>query len=143
MTQYTKVITNIYQNYGVRGFFKGYWSTFFRDVPSYGMFFAAYAWLLKKTRNENDSKARAYTKRMLVAGLAGFLNWIPTYPLDVMKSIIQTHEGPETPRIKEVAIEGYKRNGFRFFFLGLSSCALMAFPTHILVMVVYEYLSGQ
>jgi hypothetical protein len=37
---------------------------------------------------EQDSPMMAWSKKILAAGLAGILNWVPTYPLDVIKSII-------------------------------------------------------
>ena len=85
---------------------------------------------------------KAYLKKMFAAGIAGVFNWVPTYPADVVKSIIQTSNTPKPPRMIDVIKEGYRVNGTRFFFLGVTSCALMAFPTNCLVLVLYDYFSG-
>ncbi len=85
---YSTVIKEIYNNSGVRGFYKGYWATFWRDVPSYGLMFFSYDYMQRMLYNEKDNEYKAYLKKMLAAGCAGILNWVPTYPADVVKSII-------------------------------------------------------
>ena len=41
----------------------------------------------------------------------------------------------------EVAKEGYLKYGSKFFYTGIGPCALMAFPVHVIIIIVYEYLT--
>ena len=57
-----------------------------------------------------------YFKKIMFGGLAGIINWCPTYPADLIKSIIQCDESPKSLTIREVIREGYKRLGNKFFY---------------------------
>lgn len=111
---------------------------FWRDVPAYGCFFFIYNYLENLLVNKNDSFFMQNLKKLLAIGTAGFINWIPTYPFDVLKTIIQTCDGPVAPTMYEVAREGYFKYGMKFFFTGIGPCAIMAFPVHIIIILVYE-----
>jgi hypothetical protein len=61
---------------------------FWRDVPAYGCFFFIYNYLENLLKNPKDSFTKEYLKKLFAIGVAGFVNWIPTYPFDVLKTII-------------------------------------------------------
>lgn len=100
----------------MRGLYRGYWATIWRDVPAYGMFFFIYDYLQRKFIREKDSTAMIHFKKVIFAGLAGIFNWCPTYPADLIKSIIQCNENPKPLSILEVIREGYSRLGMKFFY---------------------------
>lgn len=60
---------------------------FWRDVPTYGLFFFSYDWLCKKVNLKEEKNAEFYAKKFFAGGVAGILNWVPTYFADVFKSI--------------------------------------------------------
>ena len=62
-----------------------------RDVPAYGLLFFTYDHLCNWWIKREDSDWVVYSKKMLASGISGVLNWLPSYPLDVVKSIVQTH----------------------------------------------------
>lgn len=66
---------------------------FWRDVPWYGVFFWTYDFLSRKLINENDSNLKIFFKKCFACGVAGIVNWMPSYPVDVVKSLMQTHMG--------------------------------------------------
>lgn len=123
---------------GFRGFYRGFWAMFWRDVPAYGILFATYDYLCRALIKDTDSTYMVYTKKVVASGCAGVLNWIPSYPLDVIKSIIQTSRSTVPPRLVDVIREGYQRFGIRFFYFGLTPTLIMAFPLHITVLILYE-----
>ena len=80
---------HIYQQEGVRGLFRGFSATALRDTPSYGVYFLAYEYT--KDRLLAASNHHSPLLPMLAAGgIAGCLSWLSCYPVDVVKSVIQT-----------------------------------------------------
>ena len=96
MTSYPELIRELYNENGIRSFYKGFWPTFWRDVPMYGEFFFIHNYLCKKMIKKSDSDAKRHLKLIWISGIAGVINWLPTFPADIIKSIIQCHQGPET-----------------------------------------------
>jgi solute carrier family 25 carnitine/acylcarnitine transporter 20/29 len=88
MTSYTQLIRDLYSENGIRSLYKGFWGTFWRDVPIFGAFFFIYEYLSRSLIRSDDSEARKHAKLILISGLAGICNWVPTYPADLVKSII-------------------------------------------------------
>lgn len=80
-------------------------------------------------------------KKLLFMGIAGMVNWGISYPMDLVKSIIQCDDGRESLRIRDVVRDGYQRLGFRFFYQGISATFLHSFPLHILLLLTYEVLN--
>lgn len=140
MTSYTGLIKDLYSERGIRSLYKGYWATFWRDVPIFGAFFFIYEYLSKLFIKDGDNEGNKHLKLILISGLAGICNWVPTYPADLVKSIIQCHPEKETLTIRQVVRDGYKRLGYKFFYSGISPTFLMAGPLHILIMLAYEKL---
>lgn len=101
MTSYTGLIKDLYAENGIRSLYKGFWGTFWRDVPIFGAFFFIYEYLSATFINDKvDTETSKHLKLILISGLAGICNWVPTYPADLVKSIIQCHPGKETLTIK-------------------------------------------
>ena len=100
MTSYTGLIKSLYQENGIRSIYRGFWATFWRDVPIFGAFFFIYDFWTRELIKDSDSAANKHMKLILISGLAGLCNWVPTYPADLVKSIIQCHPGRETLSIK-------------------------------------------
>jgi hypothetical protein len=62
MTHYVEIINKIYQQNGIKGFYRGYWATFWRDVPSYGAFFFIYEYIKRYLIKKDESLKTAYPK---------------------------------------------------------------------------------
>ncbi|XP_012274087.1 mitochondrial basic amino acids transporter [Orussus abietinus] len=125
----------IYKKEGHRGVFNGLGITFLREAPSYGVYFLTYELLTKST-----SDAPISTFRMLIAGgLAGTASWVISYPLDVIKSRLQSgprdrFSGPVDCYRKSVKAEGYS-----FLFRGLAPTVIRAFPTNAATFAVVTW----
>ena len=80
---------------GLRGMFKGWWITLFREVPQFGIYFGTYAWLRLKlsqlTGTPPDELGAHYLS--LAGGVTGVVTWC-WYPVDVIKARIQNDGGP-------------------------------------------------
>ncbi|KAL1413029.1 Mitochondrial carrier protein ymc2 [Vanrija albida] len=83
---------------GARGLFKGQVATMWRDGVGYGCYFLAYEYLVQRYTRE-----RAITREQIsplvslgFGASAGFALWFSIYPIDVVKSKLQTDAlGPE------------------------------------------------
>lgn len=98
----------MWQKEGFKGFYRGWWITVLRDVSTYGLFFLAYDSITRNYINEGDSKMKGYAVKGMAGGIAGIMNWIPSYPFDIVKSFIQIDESPKTLKIMDV-VKKYHR----------------------------------
>ena len=80
---------------------------------------------------------------MLISGaLAGASSWLSCYPIDVIKSIIQTGHGGvggASSRMLTVSRDLYARGGWRAFFRGLSPTLVRSVPVNAVTFTVYEH----
>ncbi len=86
---YRSQIPQIIKNEGYKGLFKGFWATFFRDVPGWGVYFYAYEGLKALCTNymKPDSRRKHdLAIRLTSGGIAGQLSWIVSFPFDVIKT---------------------------------------------------------
>ncbi len=123
-------ISKIYKHEGFRGPFRGMLCTFIREVPSFGVYFAAYFSLCKYLKA--NTGAFNIPKLFICGGLSGMLTWIVTYPIDVVKTRIQADGvGKNTYNgIIDCVQKSYKKDGYRVFFRGFNATIIRAFPTN-------------
>lgn len=85
----------IYTHRGLRGFYHGGATTALRDAIGYGFYFLVYeaatdAWPARAERWASPS-VDEQLQILLCGGLAGVATWASIFPLDVLKSRVQTH----------------------------------------------------
>ena len=143
---------HIYQTEGLRGFFRGFTITAMRDVPSYGVYFLAYEYCKDSLLALPSPLAPASSSSpapplfssplvpMLLSGAAaGMMSWFQCYPIDVVKSVIQTTPGGGSVGMLAVAQRMYAAGGWRCFFRGLSPTLLRSVPVNAVTFAVFEY----
>ena len=60
-------------------------------MPTYGIYFLSYDFFQRYTVKEKRVNGlRVYLGKMLAGGLAGMLTWLFAYPMDVVKSTVQS-----------------------------------------------------
>ena len=81
---------------GIKGFYRGFWPQFWRDVPTYGIYFLsydAYQKLLMRgadpARVAEEHKMKNFMVKLTAGGFAGMTTWLFAYPFDVVKSVSQ------------------------------------------------------
>ncbi len=118
---------------GARGLFTGMHATFWRDSPSYGVYFASYE-MLSRLMLPNGLDTDHYTLRVLTAGgLAGVVGWMSTYPVDVVKTRLQSVEQSITKEYSGMTHcfkEIIRKEGYRALFAGGWATCVRAFPTN-------------
>jgi solute carrier family 25 carnitine/acylcarnitine transporter 20/29 len=142
---------------GVRGLYFGGVVTALRDSIGYGFYFWSYELstkLMMSKMKERDSKGGEAAKVLLCGGLAGIVTWASIFPLDVIKTRVQTQVfgnestlllGPDgAGRRKmgaiEVARTAYRTEGPSVFFRGLAVCSVRAFIVNAAQWAVYEWI---
>jgi solute carrier family 25 carnitine/acylcarnitine transporter 20/29 len=135
--------TQVLNEGGIRGFYKGFSATALREVPSLGVYFTTYKWCsLQFQRLEEDYEWISPTFGTVMAGgAAGGMSWLTVYPFDVIKTRIQTMPATETDvGIISVGKKLYAEYGTKVFFRGLSTTMARAFPVNGITFLVYEKL---
>jgi solute carrier family 25 carnitine/acylcarnitine transporter 20/29 len=107
----------------------------------------------------DDSDREAAVKVLLCGGLAGVITWASIFPLDVIKTRVQTqalyserrlqgeHRMLLQPEVQEgrlssleVAKHAYRTEGASVFFRGLGICSVRAFVVNAVQWAVYEWM---
>lgn len=141
---------------GLRGLYFGGGVTALRDSIGYGFYFWSYQlssrWLSTDSPKEMSSWSQEATKVLLCGGLAGVVTWVSVFPLDVIKTRMQTQiiEPAATPLLGSSALpsprlgavdtarKAYAEAGWRVFFRGLTICSIRAFVVNAIQWAVYE-----
>ncbi|XP_067621574.1 mitochondrial basic amino acids transporter isoform X2 [Eurosta solidaginis] len=122
-----KSIRHVIKNEGYKGAFRGLGMTAMRDVPGFAAYFVSYEWVMQL--KEKPSVPHALT----AGGLAGIASWLVCYPIDVVKTLLQADGLSAAPVYKgawDCALKNYRKDGMHFFFRGLNSTIIRAFPAN-------------
>ncbi|KAF1328320.1 hypothetical protein FI667_g7002, partial [Globisporangium splendens] len=134
-------IKHIYARNGLRGLFLGYPITLLREVPSFGFYFGMYEYAKRKMI---ASDFNPHTAMLTAGGIAGVGSWIIAYPMDVIKSSIQTIAENARHEEKTIAYQArrlYNLGGLKIFVHGLETAVVRAFPVNAVTFYCYENLS--
>ncbi|CAG8481037.1 7603_t:CDS:2 [Paraglomus occultum] len=153
------VFKTVLRQEGIRGLFQGGWITIIRDAPGYAVYFWTYEGL-KRTLGVSQSSGlddiNNVSRLLFAGGMAGLLSWASVYPLDTIKSRIQTQNrlssvnreqepiirhSSQSPILKQPVSEPYKgvtdcivrsyrAEGIRVFFRGITPTLLRAWPVN-------------
>ena len=125
------VVRQLYKEGGIRSVFRGSTMTLARDGPGSAAYFAAYEVIKRRLtpKGENGLPGKLSLPAVCVAGgAAGVAMWIPVFPIDTIKSRLQSAEG--RPTIGGVVKEIYGKGGFKAFFPGIGPALARAVPAN-------------
>ncbi|KAF8268631.1 mitochondrial carrier [Lactarius quietus] len=85
-------IKKISSKYGIRGIYKGQNVTFLREATGYGVYFWAYEKLVQREMAQKGIRREQISlgKAILYGAAAGYALWAVIYPIDMVKSRMQT-----------------------------------------------------
>jgi solute carrier family 25 carnitine/acylcarnitine transporter 20/29 len=121
--------------------------------------FWSYEWCKQAWSSPNDTDRETAFKVLMCGGLAGVITWASIFPLDVIKTRVQTqvlqpkpvrggeqqtllHAGGRRTHMGAVQIakHAYQTEGAGVFFRGLGICSVRAFIVNAVQWAVYEWM---
>lgn len=137
--------TKTVQNEGVRGIFRGGFTTLLRESIGNAVFFTTYEYvrhymhLQLKDASSDCNNLTDVGIGILSGGLGGMAFWSAVLPLDVAKTIIQTAPEKESTRNPfQVLNSIYRRAGVKGCYTGLGPTIMRAFPANAAAIVTWE-----
>ncbi|KAF2687687.1 mitochondrial carrier [Lentithecium fluviatile CBS 122367] len=153
------IAKDVWRKEGMRGLYHGGGITSVRDAVGYGFYFWSYEWSKQAMSSPDDSDRQTAMKVLLCGGLAGIVTWASIFPLDVVKTRVQTQllqpalhiDGDAHPLLPgrshgkrlntlQIAREAYRSEGAGVFFRGLGICSVRAFVVNAVQWAVYEWM---
>ncbi|KAH8549359.1 mitochondrial carrier domain-containing protein [Umbelopsis sp. PMI_123] len=137
-------ISKIYRSYGIRGIYKGQMMTVLREGVGYSAYFACYEYLVQQTMDSQNltRKQIPTTQVCLYGALSGYAMWGMMYPLDIIKSKLQTDSLDVSKRQYRSAIDCARQvlatEGVKGFFRGFGPCMLRAAPVNAVTFLGFE-----
>ncbi|KAL7575827.1 hypothetical protein ACA910_003150 [Epithemia clementina (nom. ined.)] len=151
-----QAMTSIVKQHGISRLYQGWWSCCWREIPAFGLYFASYDMIKDHVNDfvfsdsdESETSAppgtmhtKAWLSSAIAGGFAGAITWGMVYPVDVIKTRIQT--APlDTPRgdltIWKVGRTIVNQHGWRYLFRGLGITLIRAFPVNATLFPIYEF----
>lgn len=154
------VARRILQHEGIRGLYFGGTVTALRDSIGYGFYFWSYelatSYWPSPAEDGIDSTLSQTSRVLLCGGLAGIATWASVFPLDVIKTRVQTQPWDATGEARlllnndeqrpaqragawQVAKESYRECGPKVFFRGFTICCVRAFIVNAVQWATYEW----
>lgn len=106
-----------------------------------GVYFSSYDLCLKLLSDNEDKRAELARWKIAFAGsFAGAMSWLTSYPLDVIKSKIQSDSfsRPQFKGTVDCAVKTFKKEGITGLFQGVSPCVIRAIPVNAVIFLVFE-----
>ena len=127
------VVRQLYKEGGVRSVFRGSAATLARDGPGSAAYFATYEYIKRRLTPIDPATGKPQGNLSLTAitcagAAAGVAMWIPVFPVDTVKSRLQTMEG--NPTVGGVIKGLYSKGGVKAFFPGFGPAIARAVPAN-------------
>jgi len=138
----------IVSQYGIRGVYQGLGATIFRNIPANAGYFGVYEFSKRWFADHGASEKRqvkdlAPYEILLSGGMGGVACWVCSYPMDVVKSLMQTDHVDKSQRQYKSIIDCmrqlYSRGGVKAFFRGFTPCIVRSFPANGACFFAYEF----
>lgn len=128
-------LNSVMRNDGLQGLLlTGLAPTLVREIPSYGIYFLVYGVFMQT----QIATSLGNFAPLVFGALSGMAAWLPVYPVDVVKTLVQNSDGKETYTSFEVTKKLYQEGGVGAFFDGLTPKMLRAAVNHAVCFFVYD-----
>ncbi|PQE09870.1 carnitine acyl carnitine carrier protein [Rutstroemia sp. NJR-2017a BVV2] len=127
------VVRQLYKEGGIRSVFRGSVATLARDGPGSAAYFATYEYIKRRLTPLDVATGKPSGDLSLLAvtgagACAGVAMWIPVFPVDTVKSRLQTMEG--NPTVGGVISGLWRNGGMKAFFPGFGPALARAVPAN-------------
>lgn len=126
-----------------KGLYRGELVTIFREAQAYGMWFMSFEYMMNAdaARNKIDRKEIPTWKIAAYGGVAGEVLWLSSYPLDVIKSKMQTDGFGKDRKYKTMTDcfkQTWRAGGMGGFWKGIFPTMVRAMPVSAGTFAVVE-----
>ncbi|PWW74094.1 mitochondrial carrier [Tuber magnatum] len=121
------VVRQLYKEGGVRSVFRGTAATLARDGPGSAAYFATYEYI-KRCLTPDGGRKLGMGAVMVAGGAAGMAMWLLVFPVDTVKSRLQSAGGK--PTIGGVLRGIHGSGGLKAFFPGLGPALARSIPAN-------------
>ena len=131
----------VYKLHGLNGSYSGLKITLLREATTFATYFGTYEYMVSKMKPAGGSVEDLSVWQLLLAGgIAGYAYWLPWYPVDALKSMLQADSlaNPRYKGILDCIAQTVKAQGVRGLYRGLLPCALRAFPCNAATFLAFE-----
>ncbi|KAI9274317.1 putative mitochondrial ornithine transporter 1 [Phascolomyces articulosus] len=127
------------RNDGFSALFRGMYVTILREIPAYAGFYSGFE-VTKRYLTKGQEEDATILQLMASGSVGGMSYWLASYPLDVVKSVVQNQNGP-LPRglyVTRVMKEIVAREGTAGLFRGLAPAVVRSIPAAGATFTTYE-----
>ncbi|KAG1466821.1 hypothetical protein G6F56_004616 [Rhizopus delemar] len=147
------VIQHVIRSHGITGFYRGFLATLLRETGGGAFWFGTYefvcAQFVKKRQAETNKpflkKDLSPVELMIGGGLGGMAYNASLFPVDVIKSQMQTDEQLMSAKGQrtfcQTAKDIYSAGGYKAFYRGCGITVARSAPTSAIIFLTYELLN--
>jgi solute carrier family 25 carnitine/acylcarnitine transporter 20/29 len=141
--KYANMADCLRQSVATNGIFggplQGFNAALLRNIPAAGVYFLTFETLKLKLPPMTGDTTPQLAHLFVAGGSAGFMYWLLFYPLDVIKSAIQTDALAKGERrfcgVRDAARQLYAEGGIGRFYKGLSPCLIRSVPANAVMLI--------
>ncbi|KAK5684176.1 carnitine transporter [Elasticomyces elasticus] len=125
------VARQLYKQGGIKSVYRGSVMTLARDGPGSAAYFATYETIKRRLTPKDESgkpQKLSLPAVMAAGGAAGVAMWIPVFPVDTIKSRLQSADG--NAGISATIKQLYAKGGLKAFFPGMGPAMARAIPAN-------------
>jgi len=129
--------TIILQNHGIRGIYTGFNSNMIRE----SLFASTYFGLYENIKRKLTTLISGPLAIPISGGLSGATAWVVSFPLDVIKSNVQSKSpiSGDHLSMKQIIQLKYRKQGLQGFYFGVRSSIIRAFIVSSIRFSTYEF----
>ncbi|KAK5168902.1 carnitine transporter [Saxophila tyrrhenica] len=133
------VVRQLYKEGGIKSVYRGSAMTLARDGPGSAAYFATYE-TIKRSLTPKDETGKPGQLSLpavcAAGGAAGVAMWIPVFPVDTIKSRLQSGDGNLS--ISQTIRQLYSKGGIKAFFPGMGPAMARAVPANAVTFLGVE-----
>lgn len=131
---------DITRRHGVRGLYLGFNCTLIRELIAMGIYFTCFELTRRHMEHDREGSWKEKFKIMTAGSIAGLASWILTYPIDFVKTKLQSQDlDRKTYRgTWHCFTSNLKEHGPRIFTRGLSTACLRSIPVNAVGFLVED-----
>lgn len=131
----------VFASRGVTGLYKGLGATLLREMPANALYFGSYEGTKRLFARGGPTEKLGTAPLMTSGAVAGFSFWATVYPVDVIKTRLQT-DSDTRPRYKgmlDCSRQIVQKEGWAAMYRGVGPCLARSMPANAVTFVVYEW----